>query len=178
MQRPSCIPVRFTLLAFVAFSTILVMVQATCQVASNAQVSNTAQSSKHVLVPEQVAVLLRPVLDELQKYRMAPGADRHKVGERFYALTRTKGASADEALVVLMCFEIMGESQEDTDAVIARGRRMLPYVEKYRLGDPAIPGRSYSHSMLKSLSHKAEDFLGATKAIKHGWRGTWDNPEG
>src|ERR1035437_2978620 len=166
MHRPSCIPVLFTLLAFVAFSTVLAKAQATPQV------------SKHVLVPEQVAVLLRPVLDQLQKSRMKPGADRHKVNERFYALTRKKSASADEAVVVLMCFEIMGESQEDIDAVIARGRRMLPYVEKYRVSDPRISGRSYPDSMLKSPSHKAEDFRGATKAIKHGWRGTWDNPEG
>jgi hypothetical protein len=32
--------------------------------------------------------------------------------------------------------------------------------------------------MLKSRSHKAKDFKGAIRAIKHGWRGTWDNPEG
>jgi hypothetical protein len=109
---------------------------------------------------------------------MEPGGGHQKIDERFYALTRKRGRSVDEALVVLMCFEVMGESQEDTDAVIARGRRMLPYVEKYRVGDPRIPGRSYSDSMLKSVSQKAEDFQGAIKAIKHGWRGTWDNPDG
>jgi hypothetical protein len=165
-------------LVFLALSTVLAKTQATRQVAPDALVSNTAQSSRYVLVPKQVAILLRPVLDELQKSRKEPGADRSKVDERFYALTRKKGSPADESLVALMCFEIMGESQEDADAVIARGRKMLPYVEKYRVGDPRIHGRSYPASMLKSRSHKAKDFKGAIRAIKHGWRGTWDNPEG
>jgi hypothetical protein len=140
--------------------------------------SRAPTDAKSIQVPERVAILVRPILDELQKYQRDGGTDRHVVDERFYDLTKKKSPSADEALVVLMCFEIMGESQEDADAVIARGRRMLPFAEKYRVGDPKIPGRSYPHTMLKSASHKTGDFQGTVKAIKHGWRGTWDNPEG
>jgi hypothetical protein len=134
-------------------------------------------SQKSIAVSEQVAALLRPVLDELQQYR-SEGGDRRKVDESFYALTQKKGRLSDEALVVLMCFDIMGESQEETDAVIARGRKMLPYVEKYRKGDPKIARRAYPDSLLKGFSRKESDFQGAIKAIEHGWRGTWDNPEG
>jgi len=111
------------------------------------------------------------------KYR-SEGGDRRKVDEGFYPLTQKKGRFSDEALVVLMCFDIMGESQEETDAEIARGRKMLPYVEKYRKGDPKIAGRAYPDSLLKDFSRKESDFQGAIKAIEHGWRGTWDNPEG
>jgi hypothetical protein len=137
-----------------------------------------AQKSANTAVPEQVAVLLRPVLDELQQYRAEGGRDRHLVDESFYALTKKQGRFADEALVVLMCFDVMGESQEDTDAVIARGRRMLPYIEKYGHHKPEIAGRTYPDSLLKNPSQKQNDFQGAIKAIQHGWRGTWDNPEG
>jgi len=172
------LPAIFMLLALGALSTDLAKGQSAPQAPSGSPLSNAAPSSRRVLVPEQVGVLLRPVLDQLQKYRKEPEVDRHKVDDLFYALTRKQGRFADEALVVLMCFDVMGESQEDADAVIARGRRMLPYVEKYRVGDPTIPGRAYSDTMLKSFSRKTEDFQGTTKAIKHGWRGTWDNPDG
>ena len=62
-----------------------------------------------------------------------------KLTKSFYPLTQKKGRFSDEALVVLMCFDIMGESQEETDEVIARDRKMPPYVEKYRKGDRKLP---------------------------------------
>src|ERR1700693_6068378 len=93
---------------------------------------------KVVNVPARVAVLVRPVLDELQKYRSESGHDEHELDARFHALTKKKGRFADEALVVMVCFD-MGESQEEADAVIARGRRMLPYIKKYRNRTPKIP---------------------------------------
>jgi hypothetical protein len=122
-------------------------------------------------------MLLRPVLDELQRYRSQSGYSEHELGELFHALTETKGRFADEALVVLMCFD-MGESQEEADAVIARGRRMLPYIKKFQDNTPKIPERSYDDSMLKSPYSKDIAFQGAVKAINHGWHSTADNPEG
>jgi len=77
-----------------------------------------------------------------------------KLTKSFYPLTQKKGRFSDEALVVLMCFDIMGESQEETDEVIARDRKMPPYVEKYRKGDPKIAGRAYPDSLLKGLSRR------------------------
>ena len=147
--------------------------------ACSSNASAQTQLHKAVLVPEGVAVLLRPILDGLQHYQQHryDGADRSQVDERFYFLIKQKGPAVDEALVVLMCFEVMGESQEETDEVIARGRRMLPYIQKYRDAEPKFPASSYS-DLLKGLAAKDNAFEGATKAIKHGWRGTWDNPEG
>jgi hypothetical protein len=137
-----------------------------------------AQKTMGVVVPERVAILVRPVLDELQHSRIEGENDRHLVDARFYALAKKQGASADEALVVLMCFDVMGESQEDSDAVIARGRKMLPYLRKYCCGEPKITGRAYPDSLLKSSARKQDDFQGAMKAIEQGWRGSWDNPQG
>jgi hypothetical protein len=111
-------------------------------------------------------------------YSIRANANRRAVDAQFYALTKKQGRFADEALVVLMSFEVMGESQEDTDAVIARGRRMLPYIKKYLHRNPVIEGRTYPDSLLKSSSQKQDDYQAAIKAIQHGWRGTWDNPEG
>ena len=90
--------------------------------------SAVAQTSGTVAVPEQVSVLVRPVLDELQRYRSDDGKTPQRLLEYFYALTKKQGRFSDEALVVLMCFDVMGESQEDADAVIARGRKMLPFL--------------------------------------------------
>ena len=139
--------------------------------------SGRKQSPKTVIVPAKVAVLLRPVLDELQKYRSQRGQDEHQLDELFYALTKRQGRFADEALVVMVCFD-MGESQEEVDAVMARGRRMLPYIKKYRGRTPKIPNRTYSDSMLKTPYRRDLAFEDVIKAINHGWHSTGDNPEG
>jgi hypothetical protein len=138
----------------------------------------SAQQSGGIVVPAQVVELVRPVLDEVLTHPAGSGVGHDPPRKQFYALVKKQGRFADEALVVLLCFDVMGESQEETDAVIARGRKMLPYLKRYRRGNPVIAGQTYPDTMLKSYSHKQEDFEGATKAIQHGWRGTWDNPEG
>jgi hypothetical protein len=127
-----------------------------------------------VVVPVPVAALILPILDEKQ---ISGQHDQGRLSNLVYALTGKKGRAADEAMVVLMCFDV-GESQEETDAVIARGKRMLPLLKKYQDKNPKIPGRTYPDLMLKGTSSKADAFEGAIKAIKHGWHSTADNPEG
>ena len=131
----------------------------------------------NVVVPTEVAAILRPVLDALQRYRAEGSHDESQLDTLFVALSKKKGRLADEALVVLMCFD-MGESQEETDAVIARGKKMLPLIEKYREKNPRLPLHANPEPRLKGLSRKADDFEGAVKAINLGWKGTWDSPEG
>jgi hypothetical protein len=144
-----------------------------------------------VLVPERVANLVRPLLDLRQKSQQqqemdcGTDADPTKCGDPgekkfwdlFSKLVARRDATADEALVVLMCFYI-GESQEEIDAVIGRGHRMLKYLEKYRAATPVILGRAYPASMLKERSIKRDNFAGAVKAIHKGWHSTAENPEG
>lgn len=154
--------------------------------------SSEAPTRKLVKVPERVATLLRPLLDLREDDTKActpptkcidGDAYRRKIersrtfGSLLYALTKRKGPDSDEALVVLMCFYI-GESQEEADEVIRRGRRMLPYLHKYRHAIPTIPDREYPNSMLRNGSTGNESIEGAISAIKRGLRGTWDNPDG
>ena len=141
------------------------------------QSKETRTGRRAAVVPEQVAVLVRPILDEQQELLSRQKHGEHRLSKLLYDLTHKNGRIADEALVVLMCFNV-GESQEETDAVIARGRKMLPHLTKYRDRNPAIPKRTYGDSMLKGISNKAEAFDGAIKAISRGWHSTGDNPEG
>ena len=148
-----------------------------------------------ISVPETVATLVRPMLDLLQESIVECG-ERGKPssctdGERYVherertrkfegavrRLTKERGRSSDEALVVLICYNI-GESQEETDAVIKRGQRMLPYLQKYRDQIPIIPSRQYPDSMLHNPANKIENFEGAMRAIRNHWKSTADNPEG
>lgn len=86
-------------------------------------------------------------------------------------MVHKEGASADEALVILMCF-YLGESQEEEDAVIARGQRMLKYIEKYRKKNPLLPDRRYPTAMYKDQAAKSTSFDGAREGIKLNLRGT------
>ena len=144
------------------------------QTSAQKPVSHLNDGAQNVAVPAQAAALLRPILDEMQK---GTEHDESRLGNLLYGLTQKKGRAADEALVVLMCFYV-GESQEETDAVIARGKRMLPLLKKYQDKNPNISGRTYPDSMLRGISSKDDAFKGAVKAIEHGWHSTADNPEG
>ena len=149
----------------------------------------TAQTdAKHlVTVPEQVAALLQPILDLRQQSITEcgqPGKPSRKtclsgighkreqqrwwkVGEGIAHLASQKTAAADEALVVLMCY-YTGESGDNEDAVINRGRRELPYLLKYRKSDPVIPEKKYSDSMRLNREAKTESFQIAITAIRKG----------
>jgi sugar phosphate isomerase/epimerase len=147
------------------------------------------------LVPEKVAAFVRPMLD-LRKQSIAECGEvgkpsrcvdgefythemerERRFGEALHNLTEKRGSSADEALVVLMCFYV-GESDEEADAVIKRGRRMLPYLKKYGDRIPIIPNREYPGSMLHNPEYKTEYFKGVTKAIHKGWSSSAYSPEG
>jgi hypothetical protein len=69
-------------------------------------------------------------------------------------------------------------SNSGVTAVVARGRRMLPLLNKYRERNPKIPDHVYPDSMLKGVASKADAFEGAVKAINHGWHSTADSSEG
>lgn len=154
--------------------SVAIPLVAKSQISATKPVSQSDDGVQSVVVPAPVAALLRPILDEKQK-----GAqhDESRLSNLLYRLTQQKGRVADEALVVLMCFDV-GESQEETDAVIGRGRRMLMYLKKYQDRSPKISGRTYPSSMFRDSSGKADAFEGAVKAIKRGWHSTADNPAG
>jgi hypothetical protein len=131
--------------------------------------AGAASDNTSVQVSEDVAALTRPILDAIR--------DGRPSGNLLYELTNKRGRAADEALVVLLCFDV-GESQEEADAIISRGKRTLPLLRKYRNAVPLIPNRNYPNTMLHSDEIKAEKFSGVIRFIQEGRRGTWDDPTG
>jgi hypothetical protein len=161
-----------TVIFTLATSAILFPVKAAALSSDSA--SSEVQTPIAIVVPVQAAELVRPILDEMQKGAVH---DERRLSNLLYGLTQKRGRAADEALVVLMCFYV-GESQEEADAVIARGKKMLPLLDKYQGRNPKVPGRTYPDSMLRGTSSKDDAFEGAARAIRKGWHSTADNPEG
>jgi len=148
---------------------------------------------QEIVVPERVAALVRPILDlrqasvadcgepgeaTRQACLTGPGYEREQerwrkveqgIGNLISHKTATtdEATTADEALVVLMCY-YTGESGDNEDGVINRGRRELPYLLKYRKSDPVIPKRAYPGSMHLAGDVKEESFQIAINAIKKG----------
>jgi hypothetical protein len=48
-----------------------------------------------------------------------------------------------------MCFDV-GVAHEESDAIIDRGRRMLPLIDKYHYRRPVVPYRNYGSGMQRS----------------------------
>jgi hypothetical protein len=110
--------------------------------------------------------LIRPILDLRQRsivecgtsektQKCATGAAyerqqnrEERIWELVVDLIQREGPHVDEALVVLTCFDV-GVAQEESDAIIDRGRRMLPLIDKYHHCRPVIPYRNYASGMLR-----------------------------
>src|SRR5215470_567130 len=164
-------------LCILILAALCLMRPSDSQVRSPQPARTSKGTERRVIVPERVAKLVRPLLDWRQRSRRQSEVSESDFERLLLKLTARKDAASDEALVVVMCF-YFGESQEDTDAVIARGHRMLKYLKKYRYATPSVPGRAYTNSLLKNPSLKADEFTGAIRAIQKGWHSTADNPEG
>lgn len=148
-----------------------------------AQLTLLQHSRETVLVPMNVAMVVRPILDLRQESINQCGApgmpskctngdayNRELAREKDFndlmeKLITQKGPAVDEGLVVLMCFYV-GESGEEVDSVVSRGRRMLPYLQKYQNQKPFIPDRMYTDSMLIDHGIKQEHFRYALHSIK------------
>src|ERR1041385_7224950 len=92
---------------FTFFSGFLILSPFPALYAQSPAPQGSAQR-RSVAVPEAVAQVLRPLLDELQNYRSKNSNDEHQLDEQFRVLIGKKDRSADEALAVLLCFN-MGE---------------------------------------------------------------------
>jgi len=160
---------------FILMSVSIIPQRSYCEINENTM-SQETNIENGVIVPESVALLIRPILDAHYNFSTGEYSYRtleNNVSNLLYSLIKNESAVADEALVVLTCFYI-GESQEESDEIISRGTRMLKYLEKYRNKNPIIPNRNYPNSMRRNNY----GFEGITTAIKQGLRGSWDNPDG
>jgi len=144
------------------------------------------QHTTDQVLPKGSADLLVPILDLRyesirecgigKEFRCTsgPAGDRDtarwkKVEELVAGLIKNKSSSADEAVVVLLQYYV-GESEgpDLITNVTTRGRRVLPYLLKYRDNIPSIPGRSYPASMLTDQDIRQEEFDEAIRAVKSG----------
>jgi hypothetical protein len=124
-----------------------------------------------LLVPDAVAKKIIPLLDSLRDQRDVEGSFERVIRN----LYKSNDPVSDEAMVVLMCFYV-GESQEEIDLVLARGKRMVPLLRKYMYTTPGFRNRHYPDSMLKPFVDKTESFQGTYDGIKTGERSTADDP--
>jgi len=112
-----------------------------------------ASGQAFVDVAPAVGMRVTPVLDAIVKSRKAPPTaspivEWFKVEKPVTRVIEDKSRAADEALVVLLQFYIGESTSEDLNHEITkRGRRMLPYLRKYRRGLVHIPGRRYPDSI-------------------------------
>jgi hypothetical protein len=109
---------------------------------------------RKVEVPDAVALRAKPILDAMVAVRkaQAKGSTAHKEWirvERLNALSlRDESSAGCEALVVLTHFYIGEAFGEDLHHEITkRGRRMLPYLQKYRRGQVYFADRHYPDSI-------------------------------
>jgi hypothetical protein len=131
--------------------------------------------SSTVRVPKEVACRVRPILDaacEARKESEATAVGRsatQRVELRLAKLMAKKGTATDEALVVLLGYYIGEASGEDVlHAVTVRGRRMLPYLRKYRHRRTVIPGGEYPESLRAQPAVRELMFKDAVEAIEKG----------
>jgi len=158
---------------FILMSVSIFPQRSYCEINENT-LSQETNIENGVIIPESVALLIRPILDG--HYKFSTGEYNYRtlennVSNLLYSLIKNESAVADEALVVLTCFYI-GESQEDSSEVISRGTRMLTYLGKYKNKYPIIPDSNYPNSMRRNNNYNFEVMI---MAIKQGLRGNWDS---
>jgi hypothetical protein len=147
-----------------------------------------------IILPDQAAALVKPLLDlREQSFRecgesglfTSPSpcitgeaynhemARSRRLNDLLQRLINQHQPGSEEALVTLMCFNI-GESEEELDAVMNQGKRMLPLLEKYKANRPVFHDRKYSDSVYRSTGSKMNYFSSAIQAIKAGRRSSSD----
>lgn len=110
-----------------------------------------------VTVPPLVSNLIIPVLDAYKKARTDNSSEKEQEGGSLWnaavsvgRVMDNKTSAGDEALVVLLYYYI-GEATggENRIEIIDRGKTMLPYLKKYQMHTPQIPGKDYKELLLE-----------------------------
>lgn len=119
--------------------------------------------------------LIKPILDLRVKSidnpaeKEVPGSTSWKMGKLLYRLSQNQSRDADEALAVLLGFYLGESNDEDLlHDVTIRGKRILPYLEKYRRGAFSVSGRQDSTKLRPNGMFERGPFDRAISAIKSG----------
>jgi hypothetical protein len=111
---------------------------------------------EYAAVPPPAAKLVIPILNALEKAQHEPRPIREEKGSPLWTagtltgnLIQNKSHASDEALVVLLYYYLGEANGEDqTEEILARGKKMLPYLKKYESHSPRIPGKRYDEILL------------------------------
>ena len=155
---------------------VVCVVFAAATALSPACVFGQAGSDKHVMVPPSVAKLVAPILDAAEEAHEGPqpmieekGSSLWRVSALMGKLFDNKSPASDEALVALLYYYLGEANGEDQfQEIICRGKRMLPYLGKYRSHFPDIPNRHYRKEILLESETVSEKFRDVTDEIKKG----------
>ncbi len=137
-------------------------------------------------VPETVAVLIRPILDiEAESLRLCrstkpqsctEGREREEEVSRSREVERLttdllhkNGSTANEALVILLCYYVgEGNGEDILFGITSRGRRMVSPLRKYENRTPTISNRAYPDRLRLSTETKKHIFATAIDSVLHG----------
>lgn len=119
-------------------------------------------------VHAEIARLVEPILDV-----RADSQGCHDRDESFQEADKLLGTilglrtlPSDEALVVLLYFYIGESSYGDIiHEITKRGRRMVPYLRRYRNTAPAFANRAYPPCLFVESGTRVDSFDEAIKAI-------------
>ncbi len=128
-----------------------------------------------VTVSSQATKLVLPILDAMTEASHDPESMREEEGTPFWRagtligkLIDNKTSASDEALVVLLYYYDGEANGEDRlREITARGKKMLPYLYRYRDHCPRIPGHQFTNLRLPRETVE-EDFATSIEMIKKG----------
>lgn len=136
------------------------------------------------VLPKSSADLIIPILDLRNKSlqecgvresfhcKDGPGREHmnargRRIGELVAHLVDSKSPAADQAMVVLLHYDVGPSEIEDIrTALTARGRIVLAYLLKYKYEVPRIPGRDYPEGMRNGREFEQALFGDLINSIK------------
>jgi len=138
-----------------------------------AMAAQITAATRTVVPPISVQERVKPVLDLCEsaeaKQGEAQSADFYQAAKVLGQLFQLKTKSSDEALVVLMGFYIGESTEEDLlHEVTARGKRMLPFLLKYRKASVTFSQREYTTSLFLSPDVRRRNFDEAIRSVRAG----------
>ena len=107
-----------------------------------------AVTSASVHVPKPAAALAAPVLNAMVDVRSGENQrNLRALDDAVEAVCNKRTPASDEALAVLLQFYVGEHSSEDISCeLVHRGRRVLPFLEKYHGRQIVVPGVDMSRT--------------------------------
>lgn len=152
---------------------LLMILVTACTLAGYQRPANAEK--RKLEVPHAVALRVQPILDAMVAVRKAQAKgsttfqEEWRVGKLTGRVLRDMSPAGCESLVVLTHFYIGEATGEDLDHEITkRGRRMLPYLQKYRRAQVYFADRHYPDSIRLDPPNWQGNIDADIDSIQHG----------